>query len=288
MVATMIRIGMSTSCVYPLGTESSFRLSHEAGYDGVEVMVTAERTTQRASLLLALAERYEQPVMSIHAPVLFLTQWMWGDARGKLQRSVELAEGVGAGSVVVHPPFVWQYRYARQFEDLVREISGASGIELCVENMFSWKVGRTALKAYAPSIDPTAMDVDAMTLDFSHASLSGRDSLELAMAMGDRLRHVHLCDGSRSVLQGQTSDQHMIPGRGTQPVAEVLSYLASTGWDGQIVAEVHTSARSAGGRLGQLRETLAFARAALAPPLDRTPPLDPTPPLDLTRSEEPA
>jgi len=263
----MIRIGMSTSCVYPLGTESAFRLARQAGFDGVEVMVTAERTTQRASALLALADRHELPVMSIHAPVLFLTQWMWGDARGKLERSAELANAVGASSVVVHPPFVWQYRYARRFTELVREISEASGVELCVENMFSWKVGRRVLRAYAPSIDPTAMDVDAMTLDFSHASLSGRDSLELALAMGDRLRHVHLCDGSRSVLEGQVSDQHLIPGRGSQPVAEVLSHLASQDWDGQIVAEVHTSARSPQGRLGQLQETLAFARAALASPL---------------------
>lgn len=262
----MIRIGMSTSCVYPLGTESSFRLAQEAGYDGIEVMVTAERTTQRASTLLALAERYEQPVMSIHAPVLFLTQWMWGDARGKLEKSAELANAVGASTVVVHPPFVWQYRYARQFAELVREISQASGIELAVENMFSWKVGRTVLQAYAPSIDPTAMDVDAMTLDFSHASLSGQDSLELALAMGDRLRHVHLCDGVRSVAEGQVSDQHLLPGRGNQPVAEVLSHLAAQDWDGQIVAEVHTSARSPQGRLGQLQETLAFARAALASP----------------------
>lgn len=263
----MIRIGMSTSCIYPLGTESAFRLAQLAGYDGIEVMVTAERTTQRASLLLALAERYEQPVMSIHAPVLFLTQWMWGDARGKLEKSAELANAVGASSVVVHPPFVWQYRYARQFTELVREISQTHKIELCVENMFSWKVGHKVLKAYSPSIDPTAMDVDAMTLDFSHASLSGRDSLDLALAMGDRLRHVHLCDGSRSVLEGQVSDQHLLPGRGSQPVAEVLSHLAAQDWDGQIVAEVHTTARSAQGRLGQLQETLAFARAALASPL---------------------
>ncbi len=33
----MISIGMSTSCVYPLSTESAFRLARDAGFDGIEL-----------------------------------------------------------------------------------------------------------------------------------------------------------------------------------------------------------------------------------------------------------
>ena len=108
------------------------------------------------------------------------------------------------------------------------------------------------------------LDVDAMTLDFSHASLTGRDSLELALAMGDRLRHIHLCDGSGSLDEGKIFDEHLVPGRGTQPVAEVLEYLARRGWDGEIAAEV--AARKARGRPASAppAETLDFARAHIA------------------------
>ncbi len=269
----MIRVGMSTSCVYPLGAEHAFRMAHLAGFDGVEIMVTGEDLTRDAARLRDMSERYDQPILSIHAPVLLLTPFVWGrDPQGKLERAAEHAAAVGAPSVVVHPPFRWQAGYARDFLSIVRKTAKNHDVEIAVENMFPWKMARQSLRAYAPSPDPTQMDCDAMTLDFSHASLAGRDSLELAMAMGSRLRHVHLCDGSGSLDEGKIFDQHLVPGDGTEPVAEVLEYLAREGWDGSVVAEVNTrKVRNEEQRLDLLGETLAFAREKLSqePPVRR-------------------
>ena len=75
------------------------------------------------------------------------------------------------------------------------------------------------------------------------------------------MRHVHLCDGSGAIGDGQVFDEHLLPGRGREPVAEVLQSLAARGWDGSIVAEINTrKARSERERLELLRETLEFAR----------------------------
>lgn len=259
----MIKFGMSTSCIYPLGVESSFRLAKEAGYDGIEIMVTNDRATQRPESLLALSKKYDLPILSIHAPVLFLTQFVWGSTQQKLERSAELAAQVGASTVVVHPPFRWQGRYAKRFLDVVRTTTATYGVEIAVENMFTWKVLGRTMKIYAPGWDPTLMDADAMTLDFSHASLSGKDSLAFAMEMGSRLRHIHLCDGAGSVDEGKVFDSHLLPGTGTEPVAEVLAFLGSNNWSGSIVAEVHIHARTDARRLAQLRSTLEYARAAI-------------------------
>ena len=258
----MIAIGMSTSCVFPLGVEQAFRLARLAGFDGIEVMVTSDAVTRDAAALRALSERYELPILAIHAPVLLLTPFVWGrDPAVKLQRSAELAATLGAPSVVVHPPFRWQSGYATDFERIVRRTAADAGVEIAVENMFPWKVAGRQLTAYAPSPDPLDLDVDAMTLDFSHASLAGRDSLEIAMAMGDRLRHLHLCDGRGSVEDGTVFDEHLLPGRGTQPVAETLDWLASTGWSGSVVAEGKpATSTSDAKRLAQLIETVAFAK----------------------------
>ena len=126
-------------------------------------------------------------------------------------------------------------------------------------------LGKVGVRAYSPSSDPVFIDCDAITLDFSHAALGGRDSLEFAMAMGDRMRHVHLTDGTVSMRDGQLLDEHLVPGRGTQPVAEVVRYLASTGWSGSLVAEVNTAgAGSEDGRLAMLRETREFAASQIA------------------------
>jgi len=263
----MIRIGMSTSCVFPLPLEEAFRLARTAGFDGIEIMVTDEKSTQDAGELRSLSQSYRMPILSVHAPVLIATQLVWGLRPAvKLERSAELARAVGADTVVVHPPFRFQAGYAKRFERTVDALAERYRVTLAVENMFSWSVGGRDLRAYSPSPYPTDLDVRAMTLDFSHAALAGRDSLEFALAMGARLRHVHLCDG----LGGTLLDEHLVPGHGSQPVSEVLGYLASTGWTGSVVAEVHTHrARTTSHRLAILGETLDYARAAVAAPSTR-------------------
>jgi sugar phosphate isomerase/epimerase len=68
-----------------------------------------------------------------------------------------------------------------------------------------------------------------------------------------------LCDGN-----GLPADEHLIPGRGTQPTAEVCQLLAAGDFAGQVVLEVSTStARSAAERESMLTESLQFARTHL-------------------------
>lgn len=258
---------MSTSCVFPESIATAFGMAKQAGFDGVEVMITQDPVTRDAERLLALSHEYGMPILSVHAPVLLLTQLVWGtDPRRKLERSAELAAAVGASTVVVHPPFRWQPKYGRTFLDAVATISKASGVEIAVENMFTWQVREREVKVYAPGWDPTTFDCDAVTLDFSHAALSGRDSLEMARELGSRLRHVHLCDGAAQPGDGRIFDEHLVPGTGRQPVAETLRLLTDGGWSGSIVAEVNThGAGDREARLDMLRQTLAFARRHTAP-----------------------
>ena len=261
----MIAIGMSTSCVFPHGTEAAFATASQLGFDGVEIMVTRDRRTQDARTLRALSARYGVRILSVHAPVLLFTQFVWGgDPVRKLERSAALAQEVGAPTVVVHPPFRWQGAYADDFTAVVRELGDRTGVELAVENMFPWNVAGRRRAMYSPGWDPVTIDCDAATLDFSHAALAGRDSLELATRLDDRLRHVHLCDGTTSVFEGGVFDEHLVPGDGKQPVAEVLGMLAARDWHGSIVAEVASHGRSESERQERLTRTLAFARGAVA------------------------
>lgn len=263
----MIRVGMSTSCVFPSSTETAFRTARRVGFDGVEVMITADPDTRAATTLQRSIDRHGLPVLAVHAPVLAMSQLVWGtDAATKLARSARLARDLGAPTVVVHPPFRWQPRFARSFDSSIRQIAELYGVELAVENMFPCAIGGRLVDVFAPGYDVAASDLDAMTLDFSHASLAGQDSLELALRMGARLRHVHLTDGRASSADGRMLDEHLVPGHGTQPVREVLEDLARRGWSGSVVAEVATRhLRDPVLRIAALEETLQFARAALSP-----------------------
>jgi sugar phosphate isomerase/epimerase len=116
-----------------------------------------------------------------------------------------------------------------------------------------------AISAFAPSYDPLDGDHAHYTLDLSHTSTAGTDSLEMARRMAGGLVHLHLCDGS-----GLPADEHLVPGRGTQPTAEVCQMLAASGFTGHVVLEVSTSAaRSAAEREAMLVESLQFARTHL-------------------------
>lgn len=261
-----IPVGLSTSSVYPGNAATTFRLAGELGYDGVEVMVWSERVTQDARALLALAARYDQPVLAIHAPTLLLTRPVFGaDPWQKVDRSIDLAQAVGAPTVVLHPPFFWQTRYARGFVAGVALRETTTGMHLCVENMFTWRPrdarSSREFQAYSPTWDPVGQGYHSVTLDISHAATSGSDALAMARALGPTLRHLHLTDGVPGFR-----DDHLLPGQGNQDCAGVLAHLADTGFEGrggQVVVEVKAGSMTAAERREGLTSALAFAREHL-------------------------
>jgi sugar phosphate isomerase/epimerase len=262
------QIAMSTASVFPERVPDAFETAARLGYDALEVMVTADPVSQDAGVLARLSEYHGIPVVAVHAPTLLVTQRVWGrEPWGKLRQSQEMAERLGARVVVVHPAFRWQREYAREFEAGLTELSQQSGIAFAAENLYPLSRGETEVTAYAPHWNPVEMDCPFATLDVSHAAVSGSDVLEMASQLGSRMAHVHLGDGTRPGLP----DEHLVPGRGTQPCAELLGKLRADGYSGVVVLEVNTHrAVDAAQRHADLAESLAFARRYLeGSPLDR-------------------
>jgi sugar phosphate isomerase/epimerase len=256
-VVAPIRVSLSTSSVYPGSTASGFEAAARLGYDGVEVMVGIDDVSADITAIKALSAFHEVPVVSIHAPCLLVTQRVWGaDPWGKLHRSAEMAHAVGASVIVVHPPFRWQRDYARTFVEGIAELEAEHGLTYAVENMYPWRTGKREFQAYAPGWDPVDHDYSHVTVDLSHSSTAGDDPVAMAAALGDRLAHVHIADGS-----GSAKDEHMVPGRGTQPCEEFLTAVAGSGFDGEIVVEINTrKAKDQAEREADLLEALAFTR----------------------------
>jgi sugar phosphate isomerase/epimerase len=262
-----------------LRAEAAFEYAARLGYDGVELMVWSESVSQDIDAVKNLSQRYRVPVLSVHAPCLLISQRVWGaNPIPKLERSVRAAEKLDAQTVVVHPPFRWQRRYAEGFSDQVSALEDASDVMIAVENMFPFRADRffgseqsrermrrrgggpgPAISAFAPSYDPLDGNHAHYTLDLSHTATAGTDSLDMAQRMGTGLVHLHLCDGS-----GLPADEHLVPGHGTQPTAEVCQMLAGGRFTGHVILEVSTSsARSALEREAMLSESLQFARTHL-------------------------
>lgn len=277
---TEIPIGLSTASVYPQGTEAAFEYAADIGYDGVELMVWGDPVSQNIRHVLHLMDKYQLPVLSVHAPCLLITQRVWGrDPSAKLLRAATAAEDLGASTVVVHPPFRWQREYVRSFDRLVQRCEVDTGVAVAVENMFPMRADRLfgagrrsaermaerggdpglSASAFGRSIDPTDDGYDHYTLDLSHAATAGIDALAMQERMGSGLSHLHLTDGT-----GAATDEHLIPGDGTQPCIEVCRRLADSDFDGAVVLEVHTgSANTKLERADMLARSLEFSRTHL-------------------------
>jgi sugar phosphate isomerase/epimerase len=262
------KIGLGTTSVFPMKIEDCFSIAKDAGYDGIELMITSDRLSRDINHLKMLQDKYALPIMSLHAPVLLLTHFVWGtDPEIKLQKTAQFASDLGSETVVVHPPFAWQGAYSENFLDIVDKISNRTGIVIAVENMFPWKYKNREIKAYKPTWETITRQTPNITLDFSHAALSGLDSFEIARSLGNKLHHIHLCDGFGINNYGEKDpvfDEHLPPGKGSQPIAETLEYLAKQGWGGKIVAEINTrKQRTRTEKVDILAESAYFARDAI-------------------------
>jgi sugar phosphate isomerase/epimerase len=257
-------VALSTASVYPDRTPDAFEVAARLGYDGVEVMVTPDAVSQDVDVLRRLADYHSMPVLAVHAPCLLITQRVWGrDPWGKLVRAKEVAEQLGARVVVVHPPFRWQRDYARDFGTGLARMQQETDVVFAVENMFPLRARGAEVAPYAPTWNPVQMDYPHVTLDLSHTAVSGSDALAMAGELGDRLAHVHLADGTGLAYR----DEHLVPGRGTQPCAPLLRQLGPAGYRGMVVLEVKTfRAPTQEARQADLAEALEFARANLAAP----------------------
>jgi sugar phosphate isomerase/epimerase len=267
-MTSTIPIALSSGSVFPASTESAFEIAADLGYDGIEVMVGGDPVSQDPTQWKALIDRHQVPVMAVHVPCLLLTQTVWGtEPWGKIRRTVAAAEEVGAGVIVLHPPFRWQREYARTFIDGLRAEQDKTEVKIAVENMYPWgrvrhqrftKGREVELEAYRPSWNLRDLDVDHATVDLSHTAASRDDALDLARHLGSRLTHVHLADGT-----GVSRDEHLIPGRGSEPCAEFLQHLVATDYSGTVVVEVSTRSSTIEQRAVDLKEAIDFTRTHL-------------------------
>jgi sugar phosphate isomerase/epimerase len=258
------RIGLSTASVYPESSAHAFGYAAALGYDAVEVMVGIDALSQQISAVRQLAEHHSIDVCAIHAPCLLFTQRVWGtEPWGKLQRSAEMASAVGAEVVVVHPPFRWQREYAANFVDGIAAIEESTGIAFAVENMYPWRASsKRGMEMYVPGMDPSEESYANACVDLSHASIAKADPVAMADRLGERLRHIHLTDGS-----GSAKDEHLVPGRGSVGADAFLAHAARTGFSGDVVVEINTrKCVDRAERERDLKESLDFAREHFAVP----------------------
>lgn len=267
----MIKIGLSSACLYPAPIEKTFTVANRLGFDGVEILVTQSQSSRNIQHLKTLTEKYETPILALHAPNVVASSFVWGRNHFyKMFKTVELAEELNVNTIVVHPPYLFQKRHARMFVENVNRLEEDSGLTIAVENMFYWRRKIKNRQLFGPEWETIVDNVPSLTIDFSHAALSGFNILDFTEKHLTQTKHIHASDAtlhSQIELFGEKlpiKDEHLPLGEGTQPVAETLHMLKQNNWEGNIVCEINLHPyRNNVVKLRKLYESLQYIKTNL-------------------------
>ena len=148
-------VALSTASVFPDRTADAFEVAARLGYDGVEVMVSADAVSQDVEVLRRLADYHGVPVLAVHAPCLLITQRVWGASPGASWSGPgDGGEAGRAGRGAASP-----VPLAARLREGLRARPGADerghDVIFAVENMYPLRAGGAEVAAYAPHWNPS-------------------------------------------------------------------------------------------------------------------------------------
>jgi sugar phosphate isomerase/epimerase len=213
-------LAVSSGPLWRLQTPHAFEVIKASGAEGIEIMVTQSTDTQNPNALERLASKHDLPIVAVHAPQLLLTRNVFSSNQlEKVRRTVELAQALGAQTIVLHPPYAWHVRYSlwvlHELEDMAQDAPTVT-----MENMFPVHVGRRRLRFHRFGGLENLDRYTHVTLDTSHLAVAEADILDAYRTLADRVVHIHLSDN-----RGKGRDSHAPIGEGTLPIDEFVRSL---------------------------------------------------------------
>jgi sugar phosphate isomerase/epimerase len=270
------RVIFSTGSLYVLDISHGFELAAEAGFDGIEVMCNVSYSTRDPLYLQTLSQRYDLPIFVVHTPFVSpLPGWKHPDDEiARIQQTLNLAETLGAETIVVHVPrkhgvkrvggivVPWGRRYhpvKNWIEAELPTVQQQTHIKIALENLPATKIyGRRIDPTWWNEIDSWSRVHDWLTLDTTHWATKGVNPIDAYAAAGSRVCHIHL-----SNFDGQ---EHRLPYRGHVDLGAFLQRLASDGFTGTVCNELHPDAleyQDAAALRRNLKACVAFCREHL-------------------------
>lgn len=215
---TAPRVLLSTAPFHHRPLVDAFGVAAEAGFDGVELMVTGDPATQDAAGVAALARIHGLPVPVVHGPFLLLTRRALGvDPLVKAARTLAMARALGADLVIVHPPFRWQGTFRAWLDERADSDAAAHGTRVAVENLYPLPLGVATPRLHTATHPEHLVAHRHVVVDTSHLAVTGVDLGAAWDTLGPRAVHLHVSDHD-----GGWGDRHLPIGDGTLPLGALL------------------------------------------------------------------
>jgi sugar phosphate isomerase/epimerase len=225
----------STGPFWAYELEDAFDVLAETGFKELELMVTRDPKTQTAAIPKQLADERGLKISSLHGPFLVITKSVWGmDPLGKITRGVEMCKELGATSLIVHPPYLWEGTYADWVRSECAGYCAQEGVQVSVETMYpKWVAGRR-LRAYR-WLEPASLQHAApfVTIDTSHLAVGRYDIIDAYRVLAPKLTHIHLSNNA-----GDGKDGHLEVGTGILPLDRFLDEVRRSNYAGAVSLEL--------------------------------------------------
>lgn len=213
-----MRILASTGPLFGRPLDWAMSVIADAGYDGVELMVTQDPATQDAERVRKVAAEAGIEVPVIHGPFLLLTRRVFGtDEVEKAKRSLDLAGEIGADLMIVHPPYRWRRAFHRWLLEEGDAEADARSTRLGVENLYPVAVRGRPVRFHRYTEPAHLAPFRNVVLDTSHFAVAGVDILAAYDALRGQAAHLHVSDN-----RGGGRDSHAPLGHGLLPLAGFL------------------------------------------------------------------
>jgi sugar phosphate isomerase/epimerase len=275
---------LSSGSLYNFDIATVMALAGEIGFDGLELIVDWRRETHQPGHLESLMARHKLPILAIHSPFAAgLIQGWPDDPVARIKQSVQLAETLGAKTVVVHPPQRWVRlqalaaspgrtwklsvpvpvagpgRLGRWLWHDLAEFQAQTPVKIAVENMPCRRLGPIKLEPHHFAQPETLSHFQYLTLDTTHVGTRHPDLLGFYHQIKANVAHIH--------LSNYNGRQHQLLTQGHLPLAPFLAELASDTFAGLISLELSPFSLHAEDEQvmkQNLRDSLAFCRQALS------------------------
>jgi sugar phosphate isomerase/epimerase len=257
------RIQCSTGPLWPFELDQALDAVAAADFSDIEVMVTREPRTQDPGTVKKLVDDRGLSVAAVHGPFLAITKSVWGvDPIQKTRRGVEMCQALGASTLIVHPPYLWEQTFATWLTKEAPAYAEETGVRVAVETMYpKWVAGRKA-RAHR-WLDPNELADKApwVVIDTSHLKVAREDILNALAVLMPKLVHVHLSNNA-----GDGRDGHLELEKGILPIDRFLSELRRNDYQGAISLElsVNRYIESPGELVAMLKRNREFVEGRLA------------------------
>lgn len=240
-----MKIGISTSCLYPMETEKALLSIAEAGIKTTEIFFNANCELQKSFVkeLKKIICDYKMQVTSVHPTMSLAESFMLFSAYDRrfeegieqYKRYAQIANELGAKYIIMHggkPNRVLDNKgYFERFAGIAEQVM-KNGAVLLQENVVNFRAGNLAvLKEMKKYLGEDA----AFCLDIKQCIRGGYSPFETLTALGGSIKHIHISDNL-------PDNDCMLPLDGSFDFNAFFDLCKSVSYKGNAIVEVYRDA----------------------------------------------